>query len=150
VIIGIDPGINGAIAVINKNNIYLYDIDGSLIDAINTLKEYADADGVVIEKVASMPKQGVSSTFNFGCTYGHLRGACIALGIPIIAEPTPVVWKRKIFGAGIFGKDRSGQKTAARDKARELYPSISGELKRVKDSDRAEALLLAEFGRRSK
>ncbi len=147
-IIGIDPGIEGAIALIRSGGIVeTFDIARSMDDAITVLRDLAGSvDGCVIEKVGAMPKQGVSSTFNFGVTYGHLRGAVIALGIPLIAEPTPVVWKRLIFGATIKGVDRGDQKRMARDKARELYPGAVDLLRRVKDADRAEAILLAHYG----
>lgn len=150
VTIGIDPGQEGAIAAITPDGILTCDIDGSLVDGIRFLGQLTQdylIQGVVIEKVNAMPRQGVSSSFKFGVTYGHLRGACIALGIPIIAEPVPRVWKKAIFGAGVTdGKEKAEQKRMARDKARELYPTTGDLLKRVKDADRAEALLLAHYG----
>ena len=152
IIIGIDPGKSGAIAVLDDCcRVEIYDIGGSLVDAVTRLKQLSevyDITGVVIEKVHSFPKQGVASSFDFGCTYGHLRGACIALGIPIIAEPSPQQWKKAIFGSSISKLDKAGQKRAARDKARELYPLTAPMLARVKDADKAEALLLCVYGAR--
>lgn len=153
IIVGVDPGISGAIAAIDtdRNTVEVYDIEHSLVDGIQAIKHLRDENtgriGAVIEKVASRPGQGVSSTFKFGRTYGHLRGAIIALEIPLLAEPSPQVWKRGVFGAGISKLDKKSQKIAARDKARELYPQTADMLKRVKDADRAEAILMAHFGR---
>lgn len=152
--IGIDPGITGAVSMVKEDGTAeTRGIERSLHDAVCYLaqiKQNTQAYGhelyAVIEKVGAMPKQGVSSTFAFGCTYGHLRGALIALGIPIIAEPTPVVWKRKIFGAGIFKLSKPQQKRAARDEARKLYPCLNEQLRLVKDADKAEAALLAHYG----
>ena len=152
-IIGIDPGNDGAIALLSDDEIQLWDIDGSLVDAINRLALIkrmwpVNLDGAVIEKVGAFPGQGRQSCFVFGANWGHLRGACIALGIPILAEPIPAKWKAAIFGAGKRPKEKSALKQLSRDKARELFPSASADLARKKDADRAEALLLAEYGRR--
>lgn len=154
--IGIDPGAEGAIAVIWPDGRHeIHDIDHSFVDGIGTLigiSSRARLNGVglwaVLEHVTAMPKQGVASSFKFGASWGHLRGALIALGIPILAEPRPPQWKGKVMAGRHTGKDKKDQKTVARDVARELYPDCSDMLKRAKDADRAEALLIAEYGRR--
>jgi hypothetical protein len=151
--VGIDPGSHGAIVALRGTDIRYMDIDCSTNDAIAFLREQKELAeqrkeqiGVVLEYVRAMPKQGVSSTFKFGMIYGELRGACLALGLPIIAEPTPIKWKNRIFGGRITGMEKADQKRMARDKARELYPQSAEWLKRVKDADRAEALLMAHYG----
>lgn len=153
--IGIDPGTEGAIAVIwPDGRREIHDIDHSFVDGIGTLIGIASrarqgniALAAVLEHVTAMPKQGVVSSFKFGASWGHLRGALIALGIPILTEPRPPQWKAKVMAGRHTGKDKKDQKTAARDVARELYPDCSDLLKRAKDSDRAEALLLAHYGK---
>jgi hypothetical protein len=154
--IGVDPGQNGAIGILDGQYVRAVDVNGSLPDAFYWLKEYKStessdwvrASAGCIEKVSSMPGQGVASSFKFGCTYGHLRGFLIALGVPIKAEPTPRTWKQAIFGASIFGRPKAEQKTMARDMARQLWPEYAHLFNRVKDADRAEACLLAEYLRR--
>jgi crossover junction endodeoxyribonuclease RuvC len=148
--IGIDPGITGAIAAIDTESkeVQVYDIDHSYLDAVDAFRRFAEHPEnccAAIEKVGAMPKQGVSSTFKFGLTVGHLRGALLMGRIPILAEPTPQVWKKAVFGASISKLTRKDQKTAARDKARELYPAYAGLFGLVKHADRAEALLMAHY-----
>ena len=144
--VGIDPGATGAIAVLHGDTAYVHDIGGSIHDAIDTLRECRGTDTVVcIERVNAMPKQGLASTFKFGVIYGELRGACLALGLAIRAEPTPQTWKRALFKTNFSKLAKLAQKTLARDTARTLYPSCAAWLSRVKDADRAEAILLAHY-----
>ena len=85
-----------------------------------------------------MPGQGVASTFKFGKGYGEIIGVLATLGLGYRAI-SPAVWKREM------GLQRA-EKADSRRKAQELYPTAS--LARVKDHGRAEALLIAEWGRR--
>lgn len=94
----------------------------------------------MIEKVGSMPKQGVSSTFKFGRSYGEIIGVVAAHKLRMDFVP-PGVWKRT-FG---LSKD----KDASRLKAMELFPQLRDRLTRKKDHNRAEALLIAEYARRA-
>lgn len=150
-IIGIDPGTEGALVLLKPDGIMIMDVNNSVVDAINWMafqkEKYPDV-CACIESVHSMPKQGVSSTFKFGFIYGSLRGALIALKIPIVSEPPPQTWKKNIFGSGFSKYTKAIQKIKARDKARELYPMYSEFFSRFKDADRAEALLLAVYGLR--
>ena len=148
-IIGIDPGKTGAIASVLAS-------EGALVDDMPILGKRVNAceifdmlehmkityDAVAfIERAQAMPKQGVSSTFNYGVGYGILLGVLQALKIPISQEVSPRVWKQEF---GLIGTD----KEASRSKAVCLFPGLAGELKLKKHHGRAEALLIAEYGRR--
>ena len=152
IIIGIDPGINGAISVIeNKKILEVYDtptmIDGkknkrqiNSAQVTNIIKERLK-DGkeviVVVEHVNAMPGQGVTSMFNFGQSFGVIKGICAALGLPIYFV-RPSKWK-KHFNLIKTNKD------ASRTKVIEAYPEISSKLHRKKDSNRADAILIALY-----
>ena len=152
IIIGIDPGINGAISVIeNKKIIEVYDtptmIDGKKnkrqingAQVTNIFKERLNGEKevvVVVEHVNAMPGQGVTSMFNFGQTFGVIKGICAALNLPIYFV-RPAKWK-KHFNLIKTNKD------ASRTKVIEVYPEISSKLHRKKDSNRADAILIALY-----
>ena len=152
IIIGVDPGISGAISVVeNKKILEVYDtptmIDGkknkrqiNSAQVTNIIKERLNNDKevvVVVEQVNAMPGQGVTSMFNFGQSFGVIKGICAALGLPIhFVRPTK--WK-KHFNLIKTNKD------ASRTKVIEVYPEISEKLKRKKDSNRADAILIALY-----
>ena len=152
IIIGIDPGISGAISVLeNKKILEVYDtptmIDGkknkrqiNSAQVTNIIKERLK-DGkeviVVVEHVNAMPGQGVTSMFNFGQSFGVIKGICAALGLPIYFV-RPLKWK-KHFNLIKTNKD------ASRTKVIEAYPEISSKLHRKKDSNRADAILIALY-----
>ena len=111
IIIGIDPGINGAISIIeNKKVLEVYDtptmIDGkknkrqiNSAQVTNIIKEILNKDKeviVVVEQVNAMPGQGVTSMFNFGQSFGVIKGICAALGLPIYFV-RPSKWKKNIM-----------------------------------------------------
>jgi crossover junction endodeoxyribonuclease RuvC len=152
IIIGIDPGINGAISIIeNKKVLEVYDtptmIDGkknkrqiNSAQVTNIIKEILNKDKeviVVVEQVNAMPGQGVTSMFNFGQSFGVIKGICAALGLPIYFV-RPSKWK-KYFNLIKTNKD------ASRTKVIEVYPEISSKLHRKKDSNRADAILIALY-----
>ena len=152
IIIGIDPGINGAISVIeNKKILEVYDtptmIDGkknkrqiNSAQVTNIIKERLNNDKevvVVVEQVNAMPGQGVTSMFNFGQSFGVIKGICAALCLPIYFV-RPSKWK-KHFNLIKTNKD------ASRTKVIEVYPEISSKLHRKKDSNRADAILIALY-----
>ena len=152
IIIGIDPGISGAISIIeNKKILEVYDtptmIDGkknkkqiNSAQVTNIIKERLKENKevvVVVEHVNAMPGQGVTSMFNFGQSFGVIKGICAALSLPIhIVRPTK--WK-KHFNLIKTNKD------ASRTKVIEVYPEISSKLHRKKDSNRADAILIALY-----
>ena len=152
IIIGIDPGINGAISIIeNKKIIEVYDtptmIDGKKnkrqingAQVTNIFKERLKGEKevvVVVEHVNAMPGQGVTSMFNFGQSFGVIKGICAALNLPIYFV-RPAKWK-KHFNLIKTNKD------ASRTKVIEVYPEISSKLHRKKDSNRADAILIALY-----
>ena len=92
---------------------------------------------VVIEQVSAMPGQGVTSMFNFGQSFGVIKGICAALNLPIYFV-RPAKWK-KHFNLIKTNKD------ASRTKVIEVYPEISSKLHRKKDSNRADAILIALY-----
>ena len=151
-ILAIDPGYSsGAIAILRGSEAEVHDMPvisgrGVNAHALFEILESAQADHAWIENVASMPKQGVSTTFKFGYAVGQIHTAVALAGIPFTLV-TPPVWK-KTHGL-IKGKDESQSafKERARGRALQLFPSLAQQLARKKDADRAEALLMAWHGR---
>ena len=152
IIIGIDPGITGGISILeNKKVIEVYDtptmidgkknkrqVNGAEVASI-LLNEINNSDDaiVVVEHVTAMPGQGVTSMFNFGQSFGVIKGVCAALKLPIYFV-RPMKWK-KHFNLIKTHKD------ASRTKVIEIYPSISSKLSRKKDSNKADAILIARY-----
>jgi crossover junction endodeoxyribonuclease RuvC len=92
---------------------------------------------VIIEQVSAMPGQGVTSMFNFGQSFGILKGICSAMQLPMYFV-RPTKWK-KYFNL------INSEKDASRTKAIEVFPYFSSELSRKKDSNKADAILIASF-----
>lgn len=150
--IGIDPGLDGAVAVNIDGKIIFYDTPTLTIKSgkknkrlcnpllmADILRQYKDEDvHVVLEKVHSMPGQGVASMFSMGEGFGMWQGIIAAFQIPITLV-TPQAWKKKTMAG--MGKD----KDASRQRALQLYPQLSGDLKLKKHHGRADALLLTEM-----
>ena len=152
IIFGIDPGVSGAISVLeNKKVIEVFDmptmIDGkknkrqvngshltNIIKEIILLNKETIA---VVEHVNAMPGQGVTSMFNFGQSFGVIKGICAALSLPIYFV-RPTKWKKH------FNLIKTN-KEASRTKVIEIYPEISGKLSRKKDSNKADAILIARY-----
>ncbi len=146
--VGIDPGIKGGIAMIYGDKYTAIPMPATRLQLYTVLKLWADTYGqtgktTTVESVHSMKGQGVASTFKFGKGYGEVLGVCTALGFQIV-EPTPQAWKK----AMLAGTDKS--KDASIQAAENLFPQINLVPERCrKPSDgMAEALLLAEYGRR--
>lgn len=152
--IGIDPGLSGGVGIINddKAAAYVFDTPVAEVDSKRKylaramallLGPFADREDVlcVLENVHSMPKQGVASSFCFGEGKGMWEGIIAAYNIPLELV-SPQRWKKEIMA------DQGKEKSAARFKAMQLFPSLSDQLKLVKHDGRAEALLMAEYGRR--
>ena len=152
-IIGIDPGLSGAIAVLhNKKVINIYDMpvmaEGKknkrqlnssqlvniLTDNINNGEEEAI---VVVEQVNAMPGQGVTSMFNFGQTFGAIKGVCAALKLPIFFV-RPSKWKKHF-------ELLNSSKDASRTKVIEMYPTLSSQLAKKRDVNKSDAILIAKF-----
>ena len=151
-IIGIDPGLSGAIAVLhNKKVINMYDMpvmaEGkknkrqlNSSQLVNILTDNISGDEeaiVVVEQVNAMPGQGVTSMFNFGQTFGAIKGVCAALKLPIFFV-RPSKWK-KHFELINSSKDSS------RTKVIEMYPTLSAQLTKKRDVNKSDAVLIAKF-----
>ena len=164
IIFGIDPGVSGAISVLrykkiievyemptmidgkkNKRqvngaevtNIFLKEIKNQQQKELDNEQTFADSAKVAVEHVTAMPGQGVTSMFNFGQSFGAIKGICAALKLPIYFV-RPTKWK-KHFNLIKTNKD------ASRTKVIEVYPTISGKLSRKKDSNKADAILIARY-----
>ena len=141
-IIGIDPGISGSICFFkdgkildvveiptmtegkkNKKQVNGSQIYNEILKRVNKL-EKSDI-RVIVEQVSAMPGQGVTSMFNFGQTFGAIKGVCAALNLPIFFV-RPSKWK-KYFELINSSKDSS------RTKVIEMYPSLSSQLAKKKD-----------------
>ena len=153
-IIGIDPGISGSICFFEDNKIIdvvemptmtegkknKRQVNGSqiyneILKRIN--KSERSSIRVVIEQVSAMPGQGVTSMFNFGQSFGILKGICSAMQLPMYFV-RPAKWK-KYFGL------INSEKDASRTKAIEMFPYFSSQLSKKKDSNKADAILIASF-----
>ena len=153
-IIGIDPGITGAIcffedrkiidliempnmAVGKKNK---RQVNGAQVynEIFERIKNYNKKDiKVVIEQVSAMPGQGVTSMFNFGQSFGVLKGICSAMQLPMYFV-RPAKWKK-------YYSLINSKKDASRTKVIEIFPHISTQLSKKKDSNKADAILIASF-----
>ena len=151
-ILGIDPGLSGAIAILeNKKVISLFDMpvmaEGkknkkqlNSAQLVNIIKENTinhEEIAVVVEQVNAMPGQGVTSMFNFGQTFGAIKGVCAALSLPIFFV-RPSKWK-KYFELINSSKDSS------RTKVIEMYPALSSQLTKKKDVNKSDAILIARY-----
>ena len=151
-IIGIDPGLSGAIAVMHdKKVINIYDMpvmaEGkknkrqlNSSQLVNIIKDNINEDEetiVVVEQVNAMPGQGVTSMFNFGQTFGAIKGVCAALKLPIFFV-RPSKWKKHF-------ELINSSKDASRTKVIEMYPTLSGQLAKKRDVNKSDAILIAKF-----
>ncbi len=149
-ILGIDPGLGGALALLTAaGSLEISDMPCHEIDrggkhkrqvdvaALASLIRDARPSHAVLERVGAMPGQGVSSMFAFGRSVGQLEGIIAALAIPI-SYVTPQTWRRALAVPG--GKDGS------RLRASELMPGHAANWHRKRDDGRAEAALIALWG----
>ena len=153
-IIGIDPGISGSICFFQDGKITdvvemptmaegkknKKQVNGSQIfnEILVRIKKLDKNDiKVVIEQVSAMPGQGVTSMFNFGQSFGILKGICSAMQLPMYFV-RPAKWK-KYFNL------INSEKDASRTKAIEIFPYFSRKKKKKKDSNKADAILIASF-----
>ncbi|PHX88668.1 MAG: crossover junction endodeoxyribonuclease [Pelagibacteraceae bacterium] len=153
-IIAIDPGVSGSICFFKDGKIIdviemptmtegkknKKQVNGSQVyNEISTRIKTIDKKDikVVIENVSAMPGQGVTSMFNFGQSFGILKGMCSAMQLPMYFV-RPVKWK-KYFNL------INSEKDASRTRAIEIFPYFSSQLSRKKDSNKADAILIASF-----
>ena len=153
-IIAIDPGISGSLCFFEEGKIIdiiempnmasgkknKRQVNGAQIynEISLRIKNFQKENiKVVIEQVSAMPGQGVTSMFNFGQSFGVLKGVCSAMQLPMYFV-RPAKWK-KYFNL------INSKKDASRTKAIEIFPYISAQLSKKKDSNKADAILLASF-----
>ena len=153
-IIGIDPGITGAICFFEDGEIKdvidmptmasgkknKKQINGSQIfnEISLRMQNYKSENiNVVVEQVSAMPGQGVTSMFNFGQSFGILKGMCSAMQLPMYFV-RPAKWK-KYFNL------INSEKDASRTRAIEIFPYFSSNLSKKKDSNKADAILIASY-----
>ena len=153
-IISIDPGINGAICFFEdgvvkdviemptmaegKKNKRQVNGRQMFNELTSRIKGYNIKDiNVVVEQVSAMPGQGVTSMFNFGQSFGVIKGICAAMQLPIFFV-RPAKWKKHF-------ELINTQKDASRTRAIEMFPKISSILSKKKDSNKADAILIASF-----
>ena len=153
-IIAIDPGISGSICFFkdgkileviemptmtegkkNKKQVNGAQIYNEISAKINGIEKHNIR--VIIEQVSAMPGQGVTSMFNFGQSFGILKGICSAMQLPMFFI-RPAKWK-KYFSL------INSEKDASRTKAIEMFPYFSTNLSKKKDSNKADAILIASF-----
>ena len=152
IVFGIDPGVSGALSIYehkklkevidmptmsegkkNKKQINAAQLALEIKKRINGSKDAA----VIIEHVSAMPGQGVTSMFNFGQSFGVVKGICSALTLPIYFI-RPVKWKKHFNLIG-------SSKDASRTKATELFPNFSNEMAKKKDANKADAILIGRY-----
>ena len=153
-IIGIDPGISGSICFLqdgkildviemptmtegkkNKRQVNGSQIYNEICKRINKVEKKEIR--IVIEQVSAMPGQGVTSMFNFGQSFGILKGISSAMQLPMYFV-RPAKWK-KYFNL------INSKKDASRTRAIEIFPYFSSQLSKKKDSNKADAILIASF-----
>ena len=154
IIVGIDPGIAGAICFFSNGNVIdvidmpimaegkknKKQVNGrQIFNEITSIKnKFIDENIiVVVEQVSAMPGQGVTSMFNFGQSFGVVKGICSAMELPI-HYVRPARWK-KYFNL------INSEKDASRTKVIEMFPNISHKLSKKKDNNKADAVLIAQF-----
>ena len=153
-IIGIDPGISGAICFFENGEIKdvidmpvmaegkknKKQINGSQIfnEISKRIKDHETVNiNVIIEQVSAMPGQGVTSMFNFGQSFGVIKGICAAMQLPIFFV-RPAKWKKHFDLI-------NAQKDSSRTKVIEMFPKISSILSKKKDANKADAILIANY-----
>jgi crossover junction endodeoxyribonuclease RuvC len=143
-ILGIDPGISGAIAFYFPgipSRVCAEDVPvaageinaAGLAERIRKMRP----DVAIVERVSSRPGQGVRSTFKFGAAYGVVCGVLATLEIRC-HRVSPAVWKRHF--------KLPADKEASRALALRLFPATAEHFSRKKDHGRAEAALIARYG----
>ncbi len=153
-IIGIDPGISGSICFFENGKVLdviemptmtdgkknKRQVNGAQIYneiSKRTLENNKQDIRVIIEQVSAMPGQGVTSMFNFGQSFGIIKGICSAMQLPMFFV-RPAKWK-KYFNL------INSEKDASRTRAIEIFPYFSSQLSKKKDSNKADAILIASF-----
>lgn len=142
--IGLDPGSDGAMAVITPSHqlrVYGFNHKSEQEIMLALLGETLDPHHAFLELVRSRPGQGVTSMFTFGRNLGFLRGLLVALGVPFEDVP-PQEWQKKL-GLGKAHPSQADRKRAHKQYAEQLFPNVKVTLAN------ADAILIAEYGYRT-
>ncbi|MEK9544819.1 MAG: crossover junction endodeoxyribonuclease, partial [Pelagibacteraceae bacterium] len=147
-----DPGLSGGIAVLDNNKVIeLFDMpvmaegkknkkqlnSALLAKLIKESTSNTSESAVIVEQVNAMPGQGVTSMFNFGQTFGAIKGICATLELPIFFV-RPSKWKKHF-------QLINSSKDASRTRAIEMYPHLAEKLSKKKDVNKSDAILIARF-----
>ncbi len=152
IVFGIDPGVSGALSIYEHKKLKDVIDMPTMSEGKKNKKQINSAQltleikkriigshdvAVVIEHVTAMPGQGVTSMFNFGQSFGVIKGICSALTLPIYFV-RPVKWKKHFNLIG-------SSKDASRTKAIELFPNFSNDMSKKKDANKADAILIGRY-----
>ena len=151
IIVGIDPGVSGAISIIRDGKISMIcdmpimldgtkskrQINAAELANIFFQEKIGEDDKIILESVSAMPGQGVTGMFSFGQSFGVIKGVCAALKLPLHLV-RPVKWKKHY-------NLLSSEKDASRTKVIEMYPYIAPMVSRKKDSNKADAILIGMY-----
>jgi crossover junction endodeoxyribonuclease RuvC len=151
IIVGIDPGVSGAISIIRDGKIsMIYDmpimldgtkskrqINAAELANIFFQEKIGEDDKIILESVSAMPGQGVTGMFSFGQSFGVIKGVCAALKLPLHLV-RPVKWKKHY-------NLLNSEKDASRTKVIEMYPYIASMVSKKKDSNKADAILIGMY-----
>jgi crossover junction endodeoxyribonuclease RuvC len=151
-IFGVDPGLSGGIAILDDNKVkemidmpVMSDgkknkrqLNSALLAQLikENIKDIEDT-AIVVEQVNAMPGQGVTSMFNFGQTFGAIKGICAALTLPTFFV-RPAKWKKHF-------ELINSSKDASRTKVIEMYPLLAEKLSKKKDVNKSDAVLIARY-----
>ena len=146
-VIGIDPGLSGAIAILENNKVLgIFDMpvmaegkknkrqlnSSQLANIIKENTKNVEETVVIVEQVNAMPGQGVTSMFNFGQTFGAIKGVCATLELPIFFV-RPSKWKKHF-------ELINSSKDASRTKVIEMYQTLSKHLSKKKNENKSDAI----------
>lgn len=156
-VLGVDPGVHGAIALVDDGTLTVWDVptvqvvksdkkrrEVDLYELARMVDALGHVDHAFIEKVGAMPRDGAVGAFAFGGVYGALRMAIASSFIPQTLV-SPAEWRN---GLRIGRPEKPGDKQLVVARADTLFPKYSHQWRAKCHADRAEAALVAEYGRR--
>lgn len=152
-VIGIDPGSTGALAYIGNDEVTVDDLPTTTLGSTTIvsaqrlrqmLADIGPVDCVFVENVHANA-MSYKGNFTLGVALGTILGVCAALDRPM-RRIQPKDWQKEV---GAYAIAKSERKNAHRQLAIEMWPQLEGRLRLVKHHNRADALLIAEAGRRT-
>lgn len=154
-IVGIDPGKNGGIAILYESGkVIAEQIPDTITDLYTTFRDMqayrydSEMAFCLIEKVGPMPKQGVRSMFSFGDIYGQLKMLVTSFQIPM-DYVTPQTWMKGLCIPKRGDKTKTQHKTLLLEKAQSLYPKVFDGLNKTNSLKISDAILIVEYARRN-